>query len=250
MGGDLEAWLVERVVTLHASGPYRPPTPAERARGVAGLRALLAGATPESLRGLGFAVTAGPGHTLVAGHGAARAWGALVLGATPPQRVIEVPHPKSDRRTARLGLELFLATTGSALLVAGAHRDAAGGAADVAHRDDSMFHAFAGVLAERAGAEIQLHGYATATLPGVDAVVSPGAGTVLPEHTALRDALADNGFRVHEGQTGTLDGATNVQGIAAATRGTPFLHLELAPGARADPTHRAAVVAAITATWP
>ncbi len=242
---------------MHATDPYRPPSPAERERGAAGLRAVLRGGRSRALAGLGFAVGSGVDaatgrpYTLVAGEpGTERAWGAVVLDGTgPPRRVIEVPHPKADRLTAWLGLQLFHAAPGSALLLAGTHRDAGGGAADVAHRTDSMFHAFAGVLAEHAPVELQPHGYAAASLPGVDAVVSPGAGKPDTAHVALRDALVAKGFRVRPEWTGKLDGATNMQGAAAAARGTPFLHLELAPAARADPAARAAVVDAVAGTW-
>jgi hypothetical protein len=68
---------------------------------------------------------------------------AIDLTLPPPQVVVEVPHPGSDRHTERLGLALFRALPRAALLIAGAHRRAAQGAADVAHQSDSMFHALA-----------------------------------------------------------------------------------------------------------
>jgi hypothetical protein len=160
-----------------------------------------------------------------------------------------VPHPIADRLTAWLGLELFRAMPGSALLLAGTHRRAGGGAADVAHRTDSMFHVFAEVLAEHAPAELQPHGYAAATLPEYDVVVSPGAAELTDAHEALRDALVAQGFRVRPEWTGWLDGSTNVQSAAAAARGSAFLHLELAPAPRRDRGARAAIVAAVASTW-
>ena len=48
-------------------------------------------------------------------------------GSAPPRRVIAVPHPKADRLTAWLGLALFRAAPGSALLLAGTHRRARAG---------------------------------------------------------------------------------------------------------------------------
>jgi hypothetical protein len=254
--GDLRTWLTGRVAAMSPADPYRPPTSAERARGTAGLRALVDGARTAALAGLGFAVSAGVDvtgrpYTMADGEaGTERVWGSVVLdGSGPPRRVIAVPHPKADRLTAWLGLALFRAAPGSALLLAGTHRKASGGAADVAHRTDSMFHAFAGMLAEHAPAELQPHGYAAATLPSLDAVVSPGAAAVTDAHVALRDTLAAQGFRVRPEWTGPLDGATNVQGAAAAERGTAFLHLELAPALRTDPEPRAAVVEAVARTW-
>jgi hypothetical protein len=204
------------------------------------VRAILAGDVPD-LDGLGLTHA----HPLLADQpGTERAWGAFVLD-TRPSAVVEVPHPASDRYTTRLGLELYEAMPAAALLIAGAHRDAANGAADVAHRTDSLFHAVATTLGT--APEIQLHGFATASAPDTDVVISAGAGTWRPAHDALADALTRQGFRVahHE----HLSGRTNVQGIAAAERGTPFLHLELAPLLRADPGHRAAVVASVARTW-
>jgi hypothetical protein len=137
---------------------------------------------------------------------------------------------------------LFRAIPDAALLVAGTHRRAARGAADVAHRADSLFHAYAQTLATT---EIQLHGFAATSAPDTDAVVSPGAGESTDLHRGVEKALAQQGFRVRHHEH--LAGRTNVQGIAAAARGTPFLHLELAPAVRLH--HREAVVGAITATW-
>jgi hypothetical protein len=246
----LGTWLRGRLRSMSPDDAYRPPTPAEREAGAAGLRALLSGADPGALAGAGFAVEHGA-YTLVVGEtGTDRLGGAVVLDGTgPPRRVIAVPHPIADRFTARVGLELFAAMPGSALLLAGTHRRAGGGAADVAHRTDSMFHAFAEVLAGYGGAELQPHGYAAETLPEYDAVVSPGLAPVTPAHAELRDALLARGFRVRPEWTGLLDGSTNVQGAAAAARGTAFLHLELAPRLRGDPDTRAAVVAAVAETW-
>jgi hypothetical protein len=247
----LGTWLRGRLRAMSPEGPYRPPSPAERADGAAGLRSLLRGAGPGALSGLGFEVVPGGDHTVVAGEaGTERAWGAVVLdGMGPPRRVVAVPHPIADRLTAWLGLELFRAAPGSALLLAGTHRRASGGAADVAHRTDSMFHVFADVLAAHAPVEVQPHGFAAATLPDVDAVVSPGAAAYDDAHDALRNALVARGFRVRPEWTGPLDGSTNVQGHAAAARGTAFLHLELAPALRTEPGARAAVVDAVARTW-
>lgn len=245
---------------MRAADPYRAPTRRERAEGTAGLVSVLDGsADVELLARNGFSLrrgvdeVTGRKYTLIAdAAGTERAWGVVVLDEEEPRQVVEVPHPKSDLWTGRLGLELYRAMPGSALLVAGAHRNAGGGAADVAHRADSMFHAFAGVLASRAGVELQVHGYAARSLPGVDAVVSPGAGAVRPRHRALLDTLVGRGFRgcaAWADACGELAGLTNVQGIAAAERGTPFLHLELAPALRTDPGRRA-VVDSVALTWP
>jgi len=168
---------------------------------------------------------------------AAPGWGAIALHRRTTL-LIEVPHPGSDRFTARLGLELFNALPTAALLVAGTHRNTA----DVAHLPTSLFHAFAQTLATT---ELQLHGFAAASAPDTDAVLSPGAGDATDLHDDLEKALTHHGFRVRHHEH--LAGRTNVQGRAAAARGTPFLHLELAPLVRRD--HRDRVVDAVTKTW-
>ena len=96
-----------------------------------------------------------------------------------------------------------------------------------------MFHAFAGVLAEHAPAELQPHGYAATTLPALDAVVSPGAAAVTGAHRAAGRPCGQ-GFPRPSRVDRPLDGATNVQGAAAAdTRhGVP------APGAGPRIAHR------------
>lgn len=225
----LQQWLADRLRSMRANGGYRPPDDAERARAVAALKSALAGETPPS------GVDRRP-YTLLAdppGTG----WGTVVLQGRP-DLVVEVPHPGSDRYTARLGLELFRAIPGAALLIAGAHRRVA----DVAHRADSLFHTYAQTLGT---AELQLHGFAATTAPNTDVVLSPGAGDHTGHHHRLEKALSRHGFRVAEHKR--LAGRTNVQGIAAAARGTPFLHLELATLLRRGHRHR--VVDAVTATW-
>jgi hypothetical protein len=233
----LQRWLIDHVRAMAADSPYRPPTPRERDEAVTVLCAVLAG-EPYRLNGLRVSPgTDDAGHPFTMLTDIAHGWG-TVLVREASSLVIEVPHPGSDRLTARLGLELFHAVPSAALLVAGTHRNAADNAADVAHRTDSLFHAFAQTLALP---ELQLHGFAAATAPGTDAVVSPGAGEQAELHRRVEKALRQHGFRV--GHHERLAGRTNVQGIAAAAQGRPFLHLELSPPLRIH--HRAAVVDAV-----
>jgi len=230
----LDDWLVTRVRA--ANRAYRRPTRTETTRAVAALKAVLAGHPPD-LTDLPLQLTRGTDTLLADTHADGPGWGALALRETTTL-LIEVPHPGSDRLTARLGLDLFHAIPTAALLVAGAHRDVV----DVAHRTDTIFHAFAQTLATT---EIQLHGFAAASAPDTDAIVSPGAGRVTELHHVLKKTLTRQGFRVHHHEH--LAGRTNAQGIASAARGTPFLHLELAPLLRLH--HRHAVVEAVANTW-
>lgn len=235
----LQQWLVDHLRAMAADGPYRPPTPQERAEAIVVLRAVLADKSPD-LGNLPLHVATGTddaGHPFTMLTETAAGWGTVLLRSAS-DLLIEVPHPGADRLTARLGLELFGAIPSAALLVAGAHRNAADSAADVAHRTDSLFHAFAQTLALP---EIQLHGFAADTAPDTDAVVSAGAGAPAELHRQVEKALRRHGFRV--GHHERLAGRTNVQGIAAAARGRTFLHLELAPVLRIH--HRDAVVDAV-----
>jgi hypothetical protein len=212
---------------------YRRPTPEERARAVAALRALLAGHEPD-LDGVPLRISHELSATLLTGD---PGWGTIAVRGSPTL-LIEVPHPGSDRFTARLGRDLFDAIPTAALLVAGVHRRHA----DVAHDSDCLFHAFTQTFAVP---ELQLHGFAAASAPDTDAVLTAGAGRSTDLHRRLTAALAHQGFRVRHHEH--LAGRTNVQGIAAAARGVPFLHLELAPLVRSH--HRGRVVEAVTDAW-
>lgn len=258
---DPAAELRALAAGLSADAPYRPPLPAERRRVVAAIRAVLDGGPglPES--GL---PESGPGphgsdhsdhvdpetgrpYTAIRTDGGR---GMLLVDRTPVPGglLVEVPHPGSDLRTEVLGLALFRAVPGSVLLVAGAHRRAADGAADVAHRRDSLFHALAVDLGRRGLIEVQLHGYHDDSLPGHDAVLSPGAGAAGPAARSAADALSDAGLDVCRSwvsRCGQLAGTTNEQGRAAARDDRPFLHVELSRSVREDPGRRADVIAAL-----
>jgi hypothetical protein len=179
-----------------------------------------------------------------------RAWGLFVVapGTGRPDVLIEVPHPRADRDTEQIGLALFRAVPGSALLIAGAHRRAAGGAADVAHRSGSMFAALADDAAQRGSFQLQLHGFADDSMRGKDVVISTGKAHVCARTKRLAESLDDVGLDVCRAWTkkcAALEGKRNVQGNAAARRGLPFLHLELNNTTRMDPKRRSAVVAAL-----
>lgn len=238
---DLGAEVREFAAGLDADDPYRPPKPAERRQLLSALRALEAG-KPEDV--LGFTMRTGiDGETgrrfgLAVNPPGARAWGWYLVDLSAPLGlVIEVPHPNSDLHTEEIGLALYQAVPGSILLVAGAHRRAADGAADVAHRTDSMFHAVASDLAGRGLSQVQLHGFHDDNLPDTDVVVSPGAGDPGDVVSRVADRIADEDFRVCRSwrqECGALEGTTNVQGRDAARRGTPFAHVEISRTIRDD----------------
>ncbi len=251
--------------SLDPDGPYRHPTPAERDRALAAADRLAAGdatAAAEAFAPLGIAVSAGTdaatGRSCVVAASrfdTDRSWGLLALDLTetpPGLLLVEVPHPGSDRHTERLGLALFRALPGAALLIAGAHRRAAGAAADVAHQPDSMFHALATHLADRGAGQLQLHGFHDDSLADHEIVVSAGAGTPTEQTEAVADALDDADFDVCRAWTercGSLEGRRNAQGRAAADRGLPFLHLEINRSTRDDDRRSATLVDTIANTY-
>lgn len=252
---DAVGQLLDR---LDPDGPYRHPTPAERDRALAAADRLAfidtTTATAGAFAPLDMNVSAatdpatGRRYALAASRpDTDRSWGILALDLTtsPPDLLVEVPHPGSDRHTERLGLALFRALPGAALLIAGAHRRAAEGAADVAHQPDTMFHALATHLADRGATQLQLHGFHDDSLADHDIVVSAGAGTSTQHTEQIADALSNADFDVCRAWTqrcGSLEGRTNAQGRAAAVHGYPFLHLEINRSTRDDHVRSATLI--------
>jgi hypothetical protein len=161
-----------------------------------------------------------------------RGWGSVFVDLSMPTRlVIQIPHPVSDMHTESLGVQLFRRLPGSVLVLAGAHRNAGpGDAADVAHRTDSVFHAFTEVLNRNDVPAIQLHGFHNDSLGGVDVVVSTGVAAPNTQSREVIRLLRAKGLSVciaWEMRCGALEGRTNVQGQAIAARGGSFLHIEI-----------------------
>ncbi|GGJ78740.1 hypothetical protein GCM10010123_05820 [Pilimelia anulata] len=254
----------ERVVAsltadLSADGPYRAPTAAESRRAAAAFGGLLAGArAPGGLADLGYVAGA---HTdpatgrryalLRPPAGDRRGWPSVLAYAdAPPTVLVEAPHPRADLGSEVIAARLAAAAPRAMLLVAGAHRDAAGGRADVAHERGSLFHTLAARAAAARLPQVQVHGYADASLPGVDAVVSTGATVVAVTDPAPRvvAALAGTGLRVcaaWQRRCGDLEGRTNEQGRAARAAGAAFVHLELSRSVRENPARLDRVITAL-----
>jgi len=239
-----------------ADQPYRDPTAAERADASAAFADLLDGA-PGQFTEFGFGATedvdadTGRRYALYTSASGDRAWGAILVDLSAPVRLaIEVPHPRTDIDTEWVGLDLFRKVPGSVVLVAGAHRRAGGGAADVAHNEDSFFQALSVTLARRGVPQIQVHGFADLNLPDSNAVVSTGNDTPNPLATRIAAELDTRDVtvcRAWERACGRLEATTNVQGRAAAEHGGVFVHVELSNSVRADDARRAAVVEALAA---
>ncbi|MGW5743652.1 hypothetical protein [Amycolatopsis sp. NPDC003861] len=258
---DVDRVVEEFTGALSEDQEYRPPTPAEQGAAATGFAEALDHHVPRELTELGFSVRNGvdaathrPFTAIVDEPGAGRAWGMYVIDrSAPPSLAVEVPHPASDLRTERFGVDLFRRVPGSVLLVAGAHRRAGGGAADVAHRPDTVFQAVAAVLVTRRLPQLQFHGFHDRTLPSADVVLSPGSS---PPGDATRRAaarLTAERFAVCRAWTERCEGleaTTNVQGRLAAAGGTAFLHVEMSRTVRESPERRADLIHALLEPEP
>ncbi|OKK17307.1 hypothetical protein AMK16_20820 [Streptomyces sp. CB00455] len=180
-----------------------------------------------------------------------RGWGRVYVDLdSPPRWSVQVPHPLADARTELLGARVLRGAPGGVMVLAGAHRNAAGGgAADMAHRADSVFHGVVDELMRRNLPGVQLHGFANESFPGRDAVVSTGAGDeATADAERLTAALRGDGLKVCTAYSARckLSGTENEQGQVAAGQQVRFLHVELNKAVRSDDAELDAVAAAIT----
>jgi hypothetical protein len=168
---------------------------------------------------------------------------------TPPGLVVEVPHPRADQLTEDLGSRLFTALHASALFVAGAHRTAGNGAADVAHEPASAFAAVDRAVVGRGTVVLQLHGFDESRHPGAAQIVlSSGESTPGDLVDSLDRELRDAGFDtcVYDGdRCQALGGTRNVQAAHARAIGATFVHLELDAALRRPGAERDTLVAAL-----
>jgi hypothetical protein len=261
-GTDLNAWITSYLAPMNTGQLYREPTPAEAAQGVTGVRRLgIAGADAASqLTPLGFTITTGidsitkrPYTLAVNEPGTVRAWGAYLLDLTEPVGLlIGVPHPVLDANTELMGLHHWRAVPGSLLMVAGAHPGAAAGLADVTLQTGSFFHQVASSYATNRIPQLQWHGYADATAPGLTQVISAGQATVGTAIKRGSTELAAAGFTVGNGWDSSGSGTpvtatTNVQGIDAANKNSTFISVENNATVRSDSALRAKAVTALVA---
>jgi len=259
---DPGALVMATVAGLRPDGPYRDPTRAERTqarRAVERLLTTASGGGGPSLADLAFREVdgvdpkTGRPFRLFVDDSTDRGWGAVLVDrSTPVRLVVQVPHPGFDIDTELMGVDLHRRVPGSVLLIAGAHRAAADGDADVAHNDRSFFHAVSAEFAAHGVPAIQLHGFADRNLPDAEAVVSSAAASVTDLARAVADELAGSGVvtcRAWARRCGRLEGTTNEQGRAAADHGAPFVHLELGWSIRSAPARRDRVIQAVAAVF-
>lgn len=255
----LEQQVRDLTARLDPRGPYRAPEPAEREAVLGAVAALVgaeevSGPARQELEGAGFTVgvaraaTGGEFLVVRADPTTERSWGllALPLGRTP-QLLVEVPHPRADRETEEVGLALLAERPDAALLVAGAHRRADDERADVAHADDSLFHALAVDLSTRLDLpQLQLHGFGDRAELDADVVLGGGPGDPAPAVRDLADQLRAADVEVCRAwaeRCSGLEGRTNVQGRAVTAAGLPFAHVELSAQMRQRPQETARALA-------
>lgn len=248
---DLRSRILSYTADLEPDASYTPPGAARREQLARGVGRLMDGDAEKAerlLSPLGLGVTrltdtdSGRRYDEIAAlrpDGEAATWGRLYLTADSAVRWnVQVPHPVSDRDTEALGVRLLEDAPSGALVVAGAHRRAGrADAADVAHREDSAFHAIVVELQKRGVPGLQLHGFAETSERPYEAIVSGGAAqSTSDEASALADRLESEGLRVCRGWSARcpLEGTSNVQGRSAERRHATFLHVELSPDARDD----------------
>lgn len=180
-----------------------------------------------------------------------RGWG--LFGWAPTNEaamIVEVAHPVADVDTEDMGVVAFRAASARGLLVAGAHRYAnVDGAADVAHRTDSVFHAVHDLTLTAAPDVLQPHGYADSTVEH-DVVVSRGAApsTVTIDVDTALDGIPLDSCLYDGAECAELAGTRNVQGASTRAGSGDFVHLEVARRVRNDASARDAVVVVAATT--
>lgn len=263
---DLSAWLTTYTTSISAAQPYREPTPAEATDAVTGLERLAVdGADAQALlTPMGFTLSSGydsvsrrPYVMAEAETTGDRRWGAYLVDLSEPVTLlIEAPHPVADTLSEDLALRHWQNTPGAMLMISGSHRNAAADLGDVAHQVGSLFHHVAASAASRSLPQVQWHGFADATAPGLTHVIASGDAEVGSTVKRVASEMATvNGFVVGRGwdssgsETG-LTGTDNAQGDDAAAKGTTFVHVETNATTRATETGRALTAAAVVAAAP
>lgn len=186
-------------------------------------------------------------ETLGRNGGPERNWGLFVLAPDAgADLLVEVAHPVHDIDSHEVGVEVFEAARGRALLVAGAHRYAnRDGSADVAQTPGSVFEAVHATLLRTGTVVLQPHGFATESHPGLgEIVVSAGVAPPPPLVATLAEdlgAIAEVCL-YHGDDCRALAGTRNVQGRSARAAGATFVHVELSRRLRSEAELRAPLV--------
>lgn len=178
-----------------------------------------------------------------------RAWGTFIIArdAVRARLVVEVPHPLHDEDTEIPGIAAFRASGGRALLIAGAHRHAAGNP-DVAHLENSIFQTVHEALITASTITLQFHGFeedsGAARPAGAELIIlsSGRPSTTAAEGRAsvnrIARALESHGWDscIYTGPGSCLDlgGTQNKQGISCHEARSGFVQLEAANTLRTE----------------
>ncbi|MGC5256504.1 hypothetical protein ACPXCG_09125 [Gordonia sp. DT218] len=168
--------------------------------------------------------------------------GLYVVRDSASPLIVQAPHPVADQKSEYMGAQLFSETDARLFMMAGAHRTAGDGSADVAHRSDSTFAAVNDAVVQKGMTVVQLHGFSSENHEHYgDVVLSDTVGDPSPTLRRLDEDLEDEGFDtcMYDGKKcKKLAGTTNVQAIAARARGAAFIHIEVDAGIREDTSKR------------
>lgn len=181
-------------------------------------------------------------------------WGLYAFGRSGSRVVVEVPHPRADLYTEKVGVLAFRRADAKALYVAGTHRYANGeqgplddmghadAPADMAHVTDSIFHAVHNRLLASNLRVFQPHGFGNEGYADADyheVVVSAGATPTAFTYDVA--AATGRHFRtcVSTGPSVCYFFAShNEQGKTTRAAGGEFIHVEAYRPIRDDATLR------------
>lgn len=261
VGTDVLAILNTFIAPLSAVQGYREPTGTELTNALTGLGKMLTSTTDAStlLTPLGFTVVTGVEAVTKRSFALAysapptdqRGWGFFLFDLSAAiDIVIEAPHPVADPNSAQMAFAHWQQRRGALLMVAGAHKDAAAGLANVSLQTNNVFHQLAASYASRKIGQIQWHVYSDATAPGLTQVVSAGTGNAGAAVRRVSTELAAAGFAVgnawdSSGSSTSLTAVTNVQGLDAAAKGSTWIHIENNLTTANDTAARAKAVQAV-----
>lgn len=257
---DLAADIRQFAQLMSAESGYVKPSPAERTAIGDGVQHVLDGKPVEAkhaMAAIGYTLhkrvdtaTKRSFYEVSDSTDRPRGWGRILVDTTAALRlVVEVPHPKADLGSERLGVDLFRRVPGSVLVIAGAHRRAAPDKqADMAHTNESVFETVHELLVQRKFPVMQLHGFRNRSAPDTDVVLSAGPELGSPYVERIAQRLKDNGLSVClawvTGCKG-LEATTNVQAKWVAAHGGEFAHVEVSQDARFEADLSDRVVSAL-----
>lgn len=262
-GTDTLSLLNSFVAPFSAVQGYREPTGTELTNAVNGIALLpfSISAATTLLAPLGFTVSSGVDavskRPYVLAYSAAptdqRGWGFFLFDLSAPiNSIVAVPHPIAEASTELLGHAHWQSRPGRLLIVAGAHRDAASGLADVSTHTNNVFHNVCAAWASRKLIQCHWQGYADAAAAGLTHIV--GTGPAVAGASALRvgTELKAAGYTIGQGWDSSGSGtgliaASNVQAADAAAKLAAFVNIEVNATTRGDTAARAKTVAAAVA---